>query len=254
MTYFTGKHVRMDCPKYGGSLYYNYKHFHSLVLMAMCDAQYRFIYVDIGHYGKDNDAGIFSQSTLYSMLDNDELPLPEPSLLHGKPVPHFIVGDEIFPLKTWLMKPYGGKELTVPQRVYNYRLSRARRTIENAFGILAARWRIFHRAIRGDATTVELIIKATTCLHNYLMCTDNARYLPNGFVDSYSNNDMTPGDWRSVVEEYENPALAPPPRLATRNYTQDAKLQRNHLCDYVNSQEGAVEWQMAHVTSCGSRL
>lgn len=240
----------MECPKFGGSMFYNYKNFHSVVLMAICNAHYKFVYVDIGHYGKDNDAGIFSQSKLYSMLENNELPLPEPEIVNNKHVTHYLVGDEIFPLKTWLMKPYGGKELTVQKRIFNYRLSRARRTIENSFGILTARWRVFHRAIKGDVATVDLIIKATTCLHNYLLCTDNAKYLPHGFADSYNNNDMTVGDWRRIVQEYENPALVAPPRLATRNFTHEAKVQRDHLCDYVNS-EGALDWQMAHVSDCG---
>ena len=57
-------------------------------------------------------------------------------------VPFVIVGDDIFPLKPWLMKPYPGKNLDQYQRIYNYRLSRVRRTIENAFGILVAKWRI----------------------------------------------------------------------------------------------------------------
>ena len=49
-------------------MYYNYKNFHSTVLMAMCDAKYKFIYVDIGHYGRDNDASIFGQSEVYNIL------------------------------------------------------------------------------------------------------------------------------------------------------------------------------------------
>lgn len=243
----------MDCPKFGGSMYYNYKNFHSTVLMAMCDAKYKFIYVDIGHYGRDNDASIFGQSEVYRMLNNQELPLPEPGLINGKHVPHFIIGDEIFPLKTWLMKPYPHKGLTVPQQVYNYRLSRSRRTIENAFGILSARWRIFHRAIRADVTTVDLIVKAAVALHNYMLCTDNAGYVPAGFIDSYNSEGVVEGEWRAIVKDDREPALDAPPRLSARNYTDDAKKQRDHLRDYVNSGAGAVEWQMDHVKSTGPR-
>ena len=64
---------------------------------------------------------------------------------------------------TVLMKPYPHKGLAMPQYVYNYRLSRSQRTIENAFGVLSARWRIFHRAIRADYTTVDLIVKLSCC-------------------------------------------------------------------------------------------
>ena len=65
------------------------------------------------------------------------------------------------------MKPFPGKNLDEPQRVFNFRPSRARRTIENAFGILSAKWRVFRRPIRANVEFVERITKATVCLHNY---------------------------------------------------------------------------------------
>ena len=103
----------------------------------------------------------------------------------GSPSSFVIVGDYIFLLKTWLMKPYPSKNLDKCQRIYNYRLSRTRRTIENAFGILilVAKWRIFRRAIRADVTLVEKIQQATICLHNYLCLTENANYTSARFVD-----------------------------------------------------------------------
>jgi hypothetical protein len=51
-----GKHVRFQKPEYSSSMYYNYKHYYSIVLLAAADSNYLFIYVDVGEYGKDCDS------------------------------------------------------------------------------------------------------------------------------------------------------------------------------------------------------
>lgn len=253
-----GKHFHIECPKFGGSLYYNYKGFHSLVMMAMCDSKYRFIYVDIGHYGRDNDASIFGNSPLFDNFNCNKLPIPQPKDVHGKNTPYFLVGDDIFPLKPWLMKPYSGRGLVDEQRVFNYRLSRARRTIENAFGILSAKWRIFRRAIRADTSTTDLLVKAAVCLHNYLLSTENARYIPSGFVDCDDANGLQPGDWRSITSGDREPAFQDLRglRIASNNYNLDSKEVRDHLKEYVTSEAGTelCPWQWDHVRSCGVRV
>jgi hypothetical protein len=136
-----GKHVAMRKPKRGGSLFYNYKGFHSIVLMALVDADYKFLWVDIGSEGASSDAGIFKESELKELMENEEAGVPDPDFLphDDERTPYFIIGDDAFPLRTWLMNPYAQRYLDHDKRIFNYRLSRARRVVENAFGILAHR-------------------------------------------------------------------------------------------------------------------
>jgi len=156
-----GKHVVIEAPAKSGSLYFNYKGTFSIVFLATCDADYNFTTVDVGGYGKQSDGGIFAGSTLGKKLASGTFitcgprRLPESTTLT---LPCYFVGDEAFPLSTRLMRPYPGKGLDVSKRIFNYRLSRARRCIENAFGILTSRWRIFRRAIAAEPKQVENII------------------------------------------------------------------------------------------------
>ena len=128
-----GKHVAIECPRGSGSAYFNYKKFFSIVIMALCDAKYTFTMVDIGGYGRDNDAAIFEESQFGRGFAQSKVPIPNPTTRRQFTLPYVIVGDDIFPLKPWLLKPFPGSPLTLEQRVYNYRLSRCRRTIENAY-------------------------------------------------------------------------------------------------------------------------
>ena len=198
-----GKHVMMECPKNEGSAFHNYKGFHSIVLVAVCDAKYYFTLLDIGGVGSTNDASIVSESDIGRVFEESPSSFNVPShSSHGrKTLPNVFVGHDILPLKPWLMKPFPGRNLQECHRVFNYRLSRARRCIENAFDILSAKWRIFHRPIKCNVDLVKVILAATVCFHNYLPLTDNANHIPAGFVDGEDiSGNVVPGDWRHEVD------------------------------------------------------
>ena len=101
------------------------------------------MYVDIGCNGRVSDGGVFQESSLNLALVNETLDIPpaEPLLGCSTPIPYTIVADDAFPLKDYIQKPYRQMGLTTKKRIYNYRLSRARRVVENAFGILAHHFR-----------------------------------------------------------------------------------------------------------------
>ena len=144
-----------------------------------------------------------------------------------------------------MMKPYPFQNLTIPQKIVNYRLSRARRVIENAFGIAAARFRIFQRPIITRVSTVKSVTKAITALHNFLMykyqVSDNEnQYCPPNYVDSDGLQGVVPGQWR--VEENQIMGLRDIDRLGSNNYSKNAKLIRDEFREYF-IEEGAVDWQ-----------
>ena len=108
------------------------------------DANYKFICVDIGSYGSSCDGAIFKNSTFGQAFVNDQLnftpPKQLPNFPEGGVILHTIVADEAFPLCVNLMRPFlRGQRFRLPveERICNYRLSRAYRIVENAFGILA---------------------------------------------------------------------------------------------------------------------
>lgn len=111
-----GKHIRLIQPEHTGSMYFNYKYFFSLVLLALADANYCFVWIDIGAYGKNSDSGIFKNSSLYKKLTEKSLDLPEPKTLvienKATVLPHVIVADEAFGMMENLMRPYGGNSLS----------------------------------------------------------------------------------------------------------------------------------------------
>lgn len=109
-----GKHIRIQCPADSGTLFHNYKSFFSIILLVVCDANYCFTLIDIGNYRSNNDSGVLSRSEIAERFEDGSINLPQPTSVDGcsyDPLPYYMVGDEIFPLKTWLMRPYPGKDL-----------------------------------------------------------------------------------------------------------------------------------------------
>jgi hypothetical protein len=109
-------------------VYRNYKQFFfSIVLQAVADARYRFIAIDVGAYGKESDGRIFSNSNLSRELDNGALNVRLEKVLPGTDIalPHVLVGDEAYPLKTYLMRPFPQRNLG-PEEVFDKRLAKAR--------------------------------------------------------------------------------------------------------------------------------
>ena len=91
----------------------------------MVDANYKFVYVDIGAAGRAGNAGVFADLSMKKALLTNSLDLPDAVALPGvsAKVSHHIVGDDAFPLSTRLVKPFPFRNLQKEKRIFNYRLS-----------------------------------------------------------------------------------------------------------------------------------
>jgi hypothetical protein len=189
-------------PQNSRSFYYNYKGRFSIVLCAIANAKYEFIMVHSGTNGKVSDGGILHTIGFYEKLQSISFNLPAASTPMGinYSLPYTFVGDEAFMLMENLMKPYADQGLT-EENIFNYRLSRARRIIENAFGILSSRFRVFRTEISLDVDHVDAVVLASCVLHNYLTRNGKA-YLTPSSVDLEDINEGTiiPGEWRQESE------------------------------------------------------
>ena len=78
---------------------------HTIVLIAICDYNYRFTLLDIGDYCRQSDGGVFSNSFFGRAIENNFLSLPNPNIISGQnsPTPYFFVGDSTFPLKMYML-------------------------------------------------------------------------------------------------------------------------------------------------------
>lgn len=182
-----GKHIRIKCPPNSGSMYFNYKHFFSINLLAVTDANYKFITVDIGAYGKDSDGGVLSNSKFQKCIENETFNIPKEEKLPNSNIiaPYVFIGDEAFPLRSYLMRPYPRNQLQDSHKkaVFNYNLSKARMTVECSFGIAAAKWRILNKPIETSVDKAIIIVQAIAVLHNIIIDFEGIPKDFNGFVE-----------------------------------------------------------------------
>lgn len=196
-----GEHVLMRPPAHSGSYYFNYKHTFSIVLLAIVNTNYKFIFVDVGCNGRIS--GVYHNSEISTAFEENSLNVPGP-----KPLPeteiaisYTLVADDAFPLKACIQTPYSQIGLTKERRIFNYRLSRARRIVKNAFGILANRFRVF---MTPGPEKMEKIILACCSLHNFLRSSQACSiYTPPGCFDNEDpdTHHITPGGWRQETSK-----------------------------------------------------
>jgi hypothetical protein len=157
-----------------------------------------------------------------------------------QPVPYFFAGDDAFSLESFMMKPYGQRNLSEEKRIFNYRLSRARRISENVFDILSSRFRVFLSTLCVKPESAIKIVLSSISLHNFLRSKVPGRYTPTGTTDAeQSNGKLEEGLWRHECQDCPFKNL---PNYRKGRQSMTAENMRDLLCQYVNG-PGQVPWQ-----------
>lgn len=216
------KYIRIRCPT--GSR----KKFYSLVLQAVADANYKFTCIDIGGDCEQNDGGTFMASMLYNNLEKKTLKLPKSTKLPNSTVilPHVLLGDAACPLKPYLMRPYAKRYLSNEEEIFNYRLSRARRSIQYAFGLMSSKWRLLNNCIETHPDKANLIVKCICLLHNIVIEKDGASKACLSHLES--------SNYQSSINIRAR---------ANNRYSRRSDYIREAFQVYFNSDEGAIPQQ-----------
>ena len=239
-----GKHIRIKAPPKSGSRSYNYKGYFSFVLLGLVDSAYKFLYVNIGQPGSNSDGGIFNTSSLGLDITNNTAGLPnkEPLPNDNLDLSYHIIADDAFALREWMMKPFSNKQLGKKQQIFNYRLSRARRVTENAFGILAHRFRCLLSPLQMDETRAMMIVLGCCTLHNIFCELNEPGYLYH--VDKeviQGARNFIYGTWRN--DRRSQDTYTQLTRMRGARYSAIASKKREYLMQYFCSPVGMVEWQ-----------
>lgn len=240
-----GKHVHIRAPDNSGTVFFNYKKTFSINRMAVASADYKFISIDVGQIGSASDSGIWERSNFGAAWKNKAVNTPPARPLPGtaEPVKYVMIGDEAFPLQDNLLRPFPGRDLnTMEKKRYNFRLSHARRVVENTFGILANRFRVLFTTMDADPEKATSIVRTCCVLHNMLMTVRDDVYVPPGFADNLlPDGNVVEGFWRN--DQINLGGLQP----VARGHAATATTVRNHYAQWF-SEEGAVTWQDRHIT------
>lgn len=241
-----GKHVVLSAPFNSGSEYINYKGTFSIVMMALVDADYCFSYVDIGCQGRISDGGVFRNTSLFKKMEEGDLNLPSPHPIssNGPSLPYVIVADDAFSLSQYLMKPYPGThEKGSKERHFNYRLSRARRVVENVFGIMSSVFRVLRKPMLLDPQRASNVVMACSLLHNFLRKsrTSSSRYTPAGTFDSEHDGQIVPGTWRQDNNNCNLSSLLPLRNIPRKSGAQPKQIRETYAEYFATV--GKLPWQ-----------
>ncbi|XP_054849635.1 uncharacterized protein LOC129339053 [Eublepharis macularius] len=166
-----GTHIPICSPGGKADQYGNRKSFSSILLQGTVDHRGRFIDAEIGWSGRNHDAFVFSHSAICVAMDSGSFVPGNPTIcVDGVHVPPLVLADGAYPMRRWLLKPFGRYAESEAHRNFDRCLSRARNRVECAFGRLKARFRCLSHRLQAREKNVVSIVTACVVLHN--LCED----------------------------------------------------------------------------------
>lgn len=251
---FSARHIAIDEPLNNGTIFLNHKGFHSILLIAVVNANYEFMYFDVGMNGGCDKYYMYTATSFFEVMIDDNMNLPKDSLLPGTDVsvPYVFVADTDYVIEN-IMRPYSLENITYEEKIFNYRFSRAKRVADNAFGVLFERFGVLHKNIYINERDLNSVGVACCALHNYLAKT-NEEYIPRESLDIEDevNQRFQTASWRLKREEgvdWEDthPLLSVPKGLEEFPDTK-GKLVREKFMKYFNNENKLpFQEQMANV-------
>lgn len=115
------------------------------------------------------------------------------------------------------------------------------RCAENAFGIMAARWRILQRSFNLLPEYADYVVKSCCVLHNYLLA-----HKEHSAVYADQDNNMgnpVAGGWRRETPDSARESLFSLETTHARNFGDDADFARKMCMYYFCNPVGEVSWQ-----------
>lgn len=208
--------------------------------MAIANANYELIYCHMGTNGRVSDGGVIENTLFYEKLINNQLNLPKPKTVQNGTIelPYVFIGDEAFCLRSNFLKPFPQGNLNKEKRIFNYRLSRARRIIENVFGIMAARFRVLHTEINLQLPRIDLVVLTCAVLHNFLRRKCYETYITTECLDKEDREHFT----TYTGLRMDSTTVAGLQNGHNRHFGREANESRNIFLQYFNT-EGKINWQ-----------
>ena len=231
-----GTHIPILAPKHLATDYYNYKGWHSMLSLAICDSNCRVYWIKSGLPGRCNDSGAFNETRLCQEF-KDLIP-QQRRLICGEAIPYFLLGDSAFKLTSWMMKPFQTTS-NADQVLFNRKHTLARRSIERTFGMVKSRFRRLLYCLHVRIDRVANVVDSAFTLHNICLA----------FSDSVPAESSSSSTSAIRSDSASSLASTPPSSMLTSSATSTNNVERleaiairNALKEYFvqNSQRNQI--------------